>query len=309
MTHRVERGLWAAMVAGSTDRSWTRGLAWMGRWLPWLHAWLRPAPALPEPRVHPAADALIPIREAAQDAEAAGRWDVAAQAWGTILEHDPDDVPARLRLAEALMSGREPARGLATLRDALVRLRRQNRPEEWLAIARYVLRHERRDRSLTVEAVRALVRRGEAEEAALLLDRHFAACPPDAALLLTLERGAKAGVSTLILERAARAALARSDDVRVTAVSARVLGLPAPTREALEEPTGRISNDALIGLIRASERTQTEPLSDADARAVDELLASLTPDPASVRTRKVDAIVVDLVVAESRGDDASVSLS
>lgn len=276
------------------------------RWIDRLRAWLRPVPAappaLPAARV-PALDPLEVARRDAHEAEAEGRWEAAIRAWGTVVANVPGDVPARLRLAEAFMSADQAARGLSTLREALALVRRQDRPDELLAIARHVLHHDRKDRSLTVEVVRLLVRRGEADEAALVLDRHFAACPPDATLLLTLERGAKGGVSALILERAARAALARSDDVRVTAVSARVLGLPAPTRAALEEPTGRISNDALAGLLRAS---QPVPGLEAgtDERAMDELLASITPDPAGICTRKVDAIVVDLVVAESRVDNA-----
>lgn len=274
------------------------------RWIDRLRAWLRPSAAAPPPAAPvPAPDPLEVARRDAHEAEAEGRWEAAIRAWGTVVANVPGDVPARLRLAEAFMSADQPARGLSTLREALALVRRQDRPDELLAIARHVLHHDRKDRSLTVEVVRLLVRRGEADEAALVLDRHFAACPPDATLLITLERGAKGGVSALILERAARAALARSDDVRVTAVSARVLGLPAPTRAALEEPTGRISNDALAGLLRASQPVPGLEAS-TDERAMDELLASITPDPAGICTRKVDAIVVDLVVAESRVDNA-----
>jgi hypothetical protein len=286
----------------------TPAQGWPHRWLHGLRSWLRPRPAapraLPAPTPAPAPDPLARTRQEAHDAEAEGRWDGAIRAWGTIVANVSGDVPARLRLAEAFMAAEQPARGLATLREALALVRRQDRPDELLAIARHVLHHDRKDRSLTVEVVRLLVRRGEADEAALVLDRHFAACPPDATLLLTLERGAKGGVSALILERAARAALARSDDVRVTAVSARVLGLPAPTRAALEEPTGRISNDALAGLLRASQPAPGLEAGGADEHAMDELLASITPDPAGICTRKVDAIVVDLVVAESRVDNA-----
>ena len=288
----------------------TPAQGWPRRWLHGLRSWLRPRPAAPRalpapaPAPAPTPDPLARARQEAHEAEAEGRWDAAIRAWGTIVANVSGDVPARLRLAEAFMAAEQPSRGLATLREALALVRRQDRPDELLAIARHVLHHDRKDRSLTVEVVRLLVRRGEADEAALVLDRHFAACPPDATLLLTLERGAKGGVSALILERAARAALARSDDPRVTAVSARVLGLPAPTRAALEEPTGRISNDALAGLLRASQPPPGLESAGADEHAVDELLASITPDPAGICTRKVDAIVVDLVVAESRVDNA-----
>lgn len=297
------------MVLGANLHPLTSSPAqgWPRRWLHGLRAWLRPRPAepraLPTPPPAPVPDPLALARRAAAEAEAEGRWDAAIRAWGTVVANVSGDVPARLRLAEAFMAGEQPARGLATLREALALVRRQDRPDELLAIARHVLHHDRKDRSLTVEVVRLLVRRGEADEAALVLDRHFAACPPDATLLLTLERGAKGGVSALILERAARAALARSDDPRVTAVSARVLGLPPPTRAALEEPTGRISNDALVGLLRASQPPGGEA-GLADEHGMDELLASITPDPAGICTRKVDAIVVDLVVAESRVDNA-----
>lgn len=193
--------------------------------------------------------------------------------WTRVALLDPCAAQARVELAELELNWGGLSAAERWFSEALSLMRRSEDPRT-LTVGRRAQRLFPKNRAIALELARVWLAQGRAAEALQTLSEHFAAAPPDEILVRKLvswaESHTEVGASRMVLIAAARSYLEVGRDPAARADCSRIL-------EAYDEdPDG------------ATE--------EMDRTALEAEFARLADDPA---TRKVSAMVVDLVVAES----------
>jgi tetratricopeptide (TPR) repeat protein len=110
---------------------------------------------------------------AAQGCERSDKRERAAALRRRIARIDPDHVPSRLRLADSALELGATAEGLGWLREALDILLRQSRFQEWVVVARQLLRYDPENTELAQTIARICFHRGDTAQAAEILEAYF----------------------------------------------------------------------------------------------------------------------------------------
>jgi hypothetical protein len=117
--------------------------------------------------------AVIELERAAIVSEQSGRSERACALWRRIARLDPEHVPARLRLAEVSLALGRRTEGLGWLRESLDVLRAHKRIDEWLVVARQLLRYDPTNQDLARTVARICFHRGDTAGAAEVVEAHF----------------------------------------------------------------------------------------------------------------------------------------
>ncbi|MFO0726527.1 MAG: hypothetical protein U1E65_22265 [Myxococcota bacterium] len=193
--------------------------------------------------------------------------------WRRVAELDRQNAQARLTVAELELEEHGPAAAERWFVEAVCLMRRAEHPTI-LEIATRAHQLFPRQRTLAIELARVWLARGRPAEALDTLRAHFQVAPPSPALVKKLSDWAdahpEAGASRIVLVAAARSYL-----------------------EIGRDPEARLACTAILEAYDEDADGATEEL---DRSALEAEMARLAEDPV---TRKVSAMVVDLVIAES----------
>ncbi|MFT7622795.1 MAG: tetratricopeptide (TPR) repeat protein [Myxococcota bacterium] len=105
-----------------------------------------------------------------------------------LLELDPDNVRARVRLAEDFLAEDKPDDGVRELRLAAETLDRQGCTDEFINVAERLLHHQPEDAVVSRRLASLLLDRGAPQEALVRLQACFRAYPQDSEVLDMLSR-------------------------------------------------------------------------------------------------------------------------
>lgn len=280
-------------------------------------------------------DAIEHYQRAAEISDHRGDIEQATAIRTRLVGLDPQNVNARLRIAEHLFDRDRAPEAITALREALSILQDKRRFDEYWVVARQVLRHAPEDAVLTRLFARVHLKRGELVPALDLLERHFEARVAQDKTDEQVKRSAS------LLIGAGRAYLSHGREGHAAQCCRRLLGagfaafepkaIVAPFSEQTErEPAEPVMTPdwkelSMAELLDTNEPTRRAPFVRLIAETVNEIsteqlaparISKPPPPPVPVpeevialfepdlsiherNTRQVAPLVVDLVIGSS----------